>query len=534
MNIKLQNTLKPTLLLITFLILLGATFYLLNMPIFWGGFIAILFFYAGIFFVGAYAKNFYQSGSVSETLIAGRNIPLFISVFTMSATWIDGGYVNGTAEYTASAGLAWVQAPWGYAISLIIGGIFFAKKMRRYRFTTMLDPLEQRFGKNMAGALFLPALLGEIFWTAAILTALGTTFATVLHVNFNTAIILSALIGIAYTSIGGLWAVAFTDVVQLLFLFFGLYCILPFILPKVGGLSVLIQEYTAQKGDLAWFFPPINGWQHPSWGNQFFKWIDYALLLMFGGIPWQVYFQRILSAKNEQTAMWLSIFSGLVCLLAAVPPIIIGMVGSVVKWEQFGVIPPDSAVLTLPYVIQYLTNPIVATIGLGAVAAAVMSSVDASILSASSMATWNIYRPLFKPQASAAAISTMLKRCIWIVGIAATILALQVKSVYVLWFLCSDLVYCILFPQLLTALFFKKANRYGSIAGYAVGLFLRLGGGEQSLGLPNFLPYPMVENGEVLFPFRTFAMLCGLLSIVLVSISTQRHCPPNVLKIVEN
>ncbi|MEZ4884279.1 MAG: hypothetical protein R3E32_06020 [Chitinophagales bacterium] len=94
-----------------------------------------------------------------------------------------------------------------------------------------------------------------------------------------------------------------------------------------------------------------------------------------------------------------------------------------------------------------------------------------------------------------------MKRCIWIIGIAATLLALQVKSVYALWFLCSDFVYCILFPQLVMALFDKKANYYGSLVGLIVSFVLRFGGGEVTLEVPQLLPYPMVENRVVVFPF---------------------------------
>ena len=174
--------------------------------------------------------------------------------------------------------------------------------------------------------------------------------------------------------------------------------------------------------------------------------------------------------------------------------------------------PPDAA-STLPWVIRYLTNPWVATIGLGAIAAAVMSSVDSSILSASSMATWNVYRPLIKPTLTISELKKVLQRCIWIIGITATLLALNINSVYELWFLCSDFVYCLLFPQLVCALFDKKANVYGSVAGFVVAFILRFGGGDATLGLPILIPYPMIEDGVVLFPFRTLAMLSGLVSI---------------------
>ena len=508
------SALRPTLLMATFLTLVGSYLYATGTNLFVPGFIAILFFYALIFFVGAWGAQLRKSDTSTEMMLAGRSLPLLIGIFTMSATWIDGGYLNGTAEATASVGLVWMQGPWGYAISLLLGGLFFARKMRRYAFRTMLDPIEQRYGKRMAAILALPALSGEIFWTAAILTALGTTFATILGLEFEKAIILSAFIAICYTSLGGLWSVAMTDTLQLMFLLVGLFVVLPFALQYTGGLAATYQAYVVEKGELANFLPPLDGWK--TWGNSYWQWWDTALLLMMGGIPWQVYFQRVLATRNENDAMWLSIFAGLICLVAAVPAVILGMVADVVDWQAVGIAQQPDAVLTLPYVIRYLTNPVVATIGLGAIAAAVMSSVDASILSASSVISWNIYRPLVKPNSSPRQLMRVIQRCVWIVGITATLLALRAKSVYLLWVLCSDFVYCILFPQLVTALFDKQANRYGSIAGLVVAFILRFGGGEPTLHIPRLLPYPMVENGIVLFPYKTLAMVSGLLTIILV------------------
>lgn len=497
----------------------------------WPSYLTMMVFYLGIFALGVYAASLRKTKTAEDVILAGRALPLGIAVFTMSATWVGGGYINGTAEYTAGFGLAWVQAPWGYAMSLIIGGLFFARKMRRYEFKTMLDPLEQRFGKKMAAVLFLPALTGEIFWTAAILTALGTTFGTVLGLDFTTSIILSAIIAIAYTAIGGLWAVAFTDVFQLIILLGGLWVVIPFALEHVGGLESAISQYQAKKGSLSALLPPIDGWRHPDWGNYYWNWWDFALLLMLGGIPWQVYFQRVLSAKDENTAMRLSLIAGVVCIFAAIPAVLIGIIGDVVSWESVSAPPPENAAVILPHVVKYLTNPIVATIGLGAIAAAVMSSIDSSILSASTLASWNVYRPLFKPDISLEALSSFIRKTIWIIGIAATLLALQVKSVYVLWFLCSDFVYCILFPQLVTALFDRKANTYGAMAGFAISFILRFGGGEPALNLPALIPYPMMDDaGVVLFPFRTLAMVCGLLTIMLVSRFSQKACPPRSLE----
>ena len=518
--------------------LLGAVglflYFFTDKEIFWEGFLSMLFFYGIVFFIGSYVAV-RKGGKETEedVMLAGRSIPLWIAIFTMSATWIGGGYINGAAEATFSSGLVWVQAPWGYAISLIMGGLFFAKKMRRYQFRTMLDPLAQRFGEKSAALFFLPALAGEVFWTAALLSALGSTFGLIMGLDFQSSILLSAAIAIAYTALGGLWAVALTDIVQMILLLLGLFLTLPYAIEFVGGWDSAWATYQENFGAAASLLPSKE-----ALGSYYWNWWDYALLLIFGGIPWQVYFQRVLSAKDENTARNLSILAGIVCLIAAVPPIMIGVVGSVADWSSIGGVPENSLEI-LPSIMKSMTPTVVATIGLGAVAAAVMSSTDSSILSSSSMASWNVYRPLIQPRISSQQLAKIIKRCIWIIGIGATLIALQIKSIYALWFLCSDFVYCLLFPALVCALFDPKANRYGAIAGLIVAAILRFGGGDATLGIPTFIEYPILDSAEemvdgvrqlVLFPFRTLAMVSGLGTILIVSRLTQRWSEPMGLK----
>jgi high affinity choline transporter 7 len=495
----------------------------------WLGLIAMLIMYAAVYYIGAKAgaKKGTDMGSM---MVAGRSMPLWIATFTMTATWLGGGYLTGTAESVYKSGLVWTQAPWGYALSLIFAGIFFARKMRRYEFMTMLDPLEARYGKKMAAVLYIPAVLSELFWSAAVLVALGTTFGVILGLSFSVSIIFSAAIAIAYTVVGGLWAVAYTDVIQLLIMFVGLFLVLPFAFSNVGGYKIALTNYQEGMTGYLNLFPPLMGWTDPDWGNYFWNWWDFALLLIIGGIPWQSYFQRVLSARNENTAMWLSIVAGLLCLVAAIPPALIGIVGFSANWEALGIAAPENPSLILAYVFEYMTPAVIGAIALGSLAAAVMASVDSSFLSASSMAAWNVYRPLVRPHANADQLKKVIRRSIIVVGVTATLIALNVQSVYALWYLCADLVYVILFPQLTTALFYKGANKNGAIAGLIVAVVLRAGGGESLLGIPPILPYPMVEDGVVLFPFRTFAMLASLVTIFIVSYFTRHTCPPMPLR----
>ena len=57
-------------------------------------------------------------------MLAGRNIGMFVGIFTMTATWVGGGYINGTAEVVYTMGLIWCQAPVGYALSLVLGALY--------------------------------------------------------------------------------------------------------------------------------------------------------------------------------------------------------------------------------------------------------------------------------------------------------------------------------------------------------------------------------------------------------------------------
>jgi high affinity choline transporter 7 len=482
------------------------------------GLAAIILFYGVFFAVGTLAgRRGNRKKTADEMLLAGRRLPLWLATVTLISTWVGGGYINGTAEavYDQGRGLVWAQAPWCYAVSLVLGGVFFARRMRRAGYTTMLDVFEQRYGRRTAAILYVPALCGEMFWMAAILTALGTAFGTMLGIDAVLAIVLSAIVAILYTVVGGIWSVAYTDSLQLLCIAAGTCVALPFALSCTGGLGATWASYQLEFGAAAYPFPGMDAWKGPQpWGWQ---WGDTAVLLMLGGIPWQVYFQRVLACDSDRNAMRLSVLAGVGCLLMAIPSVLLGMVGATIDWSTTTAGPPESAALVLPHVLAHLTPPLIAVVGLCAVSAAVMSSVDSSILSASSMFAWNIYRP-FKTEATDREVLVVMRIMIVVIGTLGALLAVTVHSVYTLWYLSADLVFVVLFPQLVMALYAKRVHVVGALAGLVVGLVLRLGGGEPQLGIPAIIPYPMQDpDWGCLFPFRTFAMLLSLITIAGVS-----------------
>src|SRR5688500_16242734 len=120
--------------------------------------LAIVLMYAAFLAIGWAATRRSRDGSAADFIVAGRNMPLWLATMTMTATWVDGGYLLGTAEGVYRSTMATgLQGGVCFGISLILGGLFFARKMREHAFTTLIDPFEARYGPRWAVVLSLPA-----------------------------------------------------------------------------------------------------------------------------------------------------------------------------------------------------------------------------------------------------------------------------------------------------------------------------------------------------------------------------------------
>ena len=141
------------------------------------------------------------------------------------------------------------------------------------------------------------------------------------------------------------------------------------------------------------------------------------------------------------------------------------------------------------------------------------------------MFSWNVYRRLFRPHTPVTRLTLITRIAILLIGLGAVWMALEVQSVQALWFFTSDLVFVLLFPQLVCALYDPKANLTGSIAAFTVSLILRVGGGEPLFGMPALIPYPEW------WPFKTMAAAAGMLLLPVVSRLTGsriRTIPPRI------
>jgi len=479
---------------------------------------AVVAMYGAFMAVGWIASRRVRDGTAAELIVAGRSMPFWVAALTMTATWVDGGYLLGTTEgvYKNSIQLG-IQGGLCFGLSLIVGGAVFAGVMRRKGFTTLIDPFEQRFGRQWAAVLFLPALAGELFWSAELLVAVGSTFGVLLGMKLTTAILLSAVVTTAYTVLGGMWSVAYTDIFQLGLVALGLAAALPYVLGGAGGLAHSWSAYLAARPEGAAVMPPLHAhtdlWSRAATTG----WWDVSLMLVFGGIPWNCYFQRVLSCRTPYDAQRQSVLAGALTMAFTIPPLLMGVAAFAYPWSAADVArlqasPADA----MPLLFAKAVPPVVGLLGLAAIIGAVTSSFSSSILSAGSMLSWNCLKRLVWPAISVRDMKRVIRSSILLFGALATVLALKVQSVQALWFFTSDLVFVLLFPQLVFALFDRRANLSGSVAAFTVSLVLRVGGGEPLLGLPALIHYPDT------MPFRTLAATAGFVLLPLVSRATAR------------
>ncbi|XP_071096830.1 high affinity choline transporter 1-like [Haliotis cracherodii] len=472
------------------------------------GLISVAAFYILILIIGIYAgRKSTKSKSLTELFLADRNIGTAVSLFTITATWVGGGYINGTAEIISLQGLAWTQAPFGYSASLMICGYFFCPKMRRAKYVTMFDPFQDRYGTRVGALMCIPQFIADLLWTASILSALGATVHIILDLDETMSIIVSAVIAVLYTFVGGLWSVACTDVVQLICLAVGLIIAAPFAMthPSVDLSSIQ------------------DKWQGEIIPGQIGIFIDLYCMITLGGTTWQEAYQRALACRTPEQARSSTMIAGIFCLLLSVPPAVIGIAGAAADWNATSYtgevpIPPSQMGMILPLSLQYLCPLPVAIAGLGAVSAAVMSSTDSSVLVTSSVFTKNIYKTLIRTRASPREMIWVMRVTIIVAGALATILAIVGRSVYSLFVLSSDLMYVILFPQFVSVLFTNSANAYGSLVGFITGFALRILAGEPLIHLPICIPFPFyTETDGQRFPYRT--LICLITFAVIYGVS---------------
>ncbi|CAH1796033.1 unnamed protein product [Owenia fusiformis] len=479
------------------------------------GGVVLVVFYVIILLIGILAAKYTKTEGASETersLVAGRQLNLGVGIISMAASAVGGGFLNGFAESVALYGVVWMLMPIGGMIALCISSFAFGGVMRKRRYLTMLDPFNEKYGKEVTAVLFLGALFADIVWAAAILSALGSSLQVMIELDFVISVVVSAAIAVFYTMIGQMIAVAYTDVVELAFIIIGLSIAIPF-------------AATNENVNLSSLSETPEKWRGTIEPMQIASYIDMFLALwILSSVPWQCFIQRFLSAKSVRGAKIMGVVGGILVAIVGVAPITIGVIGIATDWKNtsYGEDPiPNEANMILPLVIFHLTPEPVAIIGLCAITAAVMSSIDSAILGSSGMFTQNVYRVIIHKKASPRELTWVRRVSLVVLGVGASLIAIYGgKTVIGLYYISADIALVVFAPQLICSMYIDVSNGYGAMLGSGLALVLIFGNGVSALDISPFVPYPPYDSENV-FPVRILCVIVALLTTVIISYFTK-------------
>ncbi len=443
--------------------------------------------------VGVYASR--RTHSATEFVLAGRKLSLGLCTTTIIATWLGGGMIIGGSGAAYEDGLLGVIAdPFGATLCLLLVGLFFVRIFRRLKFFSFIEFVEQRFGRLATLVTSAAALLSSIFWVAGMLVAFGLIFESLTGIPLEVGIVGGAIVVIAYTSIGGMLAVALTDFVQIVIIAIGMVLLFVVVLIDAGGWSTVSAQIPAD----AWRMLPLDN-TGERWLNYLRAWFIFGL----ADIASQSLLQRAMAAKSERVAQYSFYLAGVGYLAFAMIPVTLGIIASV---TMPGLADPESILPTLA--IEHL-HPVAVAIFVGALLAAIMSSCDSSLLAAATVISTNLL-PFVKKKPSDRLSLAVARWAIPAAGAVAVMGALNARVVFDTMIDANMLMLAAVIVPFIMGIWWRKANRAGALAAMAAGI---------AAWLMTSLYYPQL-------PGDLIGLGASLAAMLIVTPLTQKLDPP--------
>jgi len=368
----------------------------------------IILYFAGMLAIGLASRS--KAREPDDFFVAGRKGSSLFITGSLLATIIGGSATIGMAGLGFKQGLTGAWWLLVGSVGLIFLGLFFAKRVRRLALYTLPELVEKQYGRRVALAT---SVLIVVAWTgviAAQIIAAGQILSILGMGNSILWMVIFTIIFVAYTVLGGQYAIIRTDAVQSLIIFAGISGGLALLLSRLGGWSGLKSSLPPEQ-----FFFPL--------GSQFGG-TELITLLLLVGLTYVVgpdMYSRLFCARDDKAAKTAILWTALLIIPLAFAITLIGMGAAAL----FPDISPEQA---LPTVIKEVFSPLLGGIVLASLLCAVMSSADTTLLSASTILMVDIVG-WFRPSLSR---SKILPRSRWVIvlmGICSLIVALALKGV---------------------------------------------------------------------------------------------------------
>jgi len=335
--------------------------------------------------VGLYAAR--KVHSSADYVVAGRSLPLYITIATVFATWFGSETVLGISSTFLDEGIGGIVSdPFGAGLCLILVGLLFAKPLYRMKLLTIADFYRHKYGRPVELMVSIFICISYLGWVSAQIVALGLVFNIVTDgaVSQDMGMVLGMVIVLFYTFFGGMFSVAMTDFLQMIVILIGMAIVAVFVSDKAGGADVVV-HHAIDAGKLNGFFPELT------WVSVL-AFITAWITMGFGSIPQQDVFQRVMSAKDEKTAMHGSILGGSFYIIFAFVPIFLAYSALLIDPATTNQLMAEDSQRVLPTMILTHTPVWVQVMFFGALLSAIMSTASGTLLAPSVVFAENIMK----------------------------------------------------------------------------------------------------------------------------------------------
>jgi len=403
--------------------------------------------------------------NTADFAIAGRHLPLIMIVTTTFATWFGSETVLGIPAKFVQGGLSGVvEDPFGAGTCLILVGLFFAAKLYKMTLLTISDYYRERYGRVIEIVCSLIIILSYLGWVSAQVTALGLVFNLLSDgvISIPLGMVLGTASILAYTLFGGMWSVAVTDFIQMIILVVGLTIIAMFAADQAGGADKVIALATSK--ELFNFLP------EPS-PAAVITFIAAAITMMFGSIPQQDVFQRVMSAKDVHAATRGPVIGGACYILFAFVPMFLVTSALIIMPEQATALIKDDPQKVLPILVLEKMPFVMQVLFFGALLSALKSTASATLLAPSVTFVENIWRQFFPRQSDKRELWTMRAAVlVFSVCVLAYAIALQGTPIYDMVSGAYQVTLVGAFVPLVSGLYWKRASTQGAIFSIVLGV----------------------------------------------------------------
>ncbi len=484
--------------------------------------LTIAIYLIGMVSVGLYCSK--KTESVGDFYLGGRKLGPVVTAMSAEASDMSSWLLMGLPGVAYLSGIA--DATWtavGLVIGTYVNWLIVAKRIRVYsqvseNSITLPDFFSRRYRDKQNILMAIAAVMIVVFfipYTASGFAACGKLFSSLFGVNYHVAMIVSAIVIVGYTATGGFLAASTTDLIQSIVMTIALFIVVLFGINVAGGFGAVMDNAEALPGYLS-----LMSSYSPETGAA----TTYGGLTVVSGLAWGLGYMgmphillRFMAIEDKDKLHFSRRIATSWVIISMAVAIFIGIVGySMSKVGAIDVLTGTTSETIIIQIAKVLAEngvlfAIVGGVILAGILAATMSTADSQLLSASSSVSQNLLRSFFHIEMTEKQAIKVARASVVIISLLAMFIARDPNSsvfgiVSFAWAGFGGA----FAPVVLAALFWKRSNKQGALAGMIVG--------GATVFIWKYCVNPLGGNFAVyeLLP----AFVFGLIAVVVVSLIT--------------